>query len=387
MKRGTGMLVVALLASGCGREAADGAHAASHEPKFGATPPAVTGHARRGVRTGLAAARDPAEAQAWQVWQAQDHEALRAYAEQLAGRQDARSQMLLALLLPMLATPRDETTEEHWRAQKQARAEALAEAARRDPDDALIAWLQAMQCAASEPACQQVRARLTQLDPDNAATWTLALGDALRRGDEAAIDRFLKLAAGSDGYRWAGLEARHALAGALLEVPLPPRNPQADRALAELLGHRTPQTAEDYRQVQALALVFEFPESDAVRKACVPALPSTSGRWSDCVATLALMADSDTTLISMIGLTRLVELTAGHASGAHWREQLRQLAWLLEVGQPLSNSAPGFGRQMLELGELGALRALLARHGRPRPPTGWLPRNPGYRRLIIDGRR
>ena len=99
------------------------------------------------------------------------------------------------------------------------------------------------------------------------------------------------------------------------------------------------------------------------------------------------MAASDTTLARSIGLTRLVQLTAGTAEAALWRERLREFAWVQECFLALPSTLDvDHLRLQTQRGEWVAMRELLRRYGVPlQPPPGWLPAQARYRELLSGG--
>ena len=187
-----GGLLAVLLAVGCSPAPVPGTAGATAKDAVTNQPAMATMRAR------LAAER-PDDIVVLAAWLRDVRLALRAQAHLLAGRGDGRSQLAAASLLRMAA--KYEGGEDALNQDDAAFAALLVRAGELAPDDPLIAWLERLDCPASQPLCrpQQALARLQRMESDNAATWLTSLDEAVADNDQAAIDRALDQA-GRAGY-------------------------------------------------------------------------------------------------------------------------------------------------------------------------------------------
>jgi hypothetical protein len=369
-------VVVACLA-GCGR--------AEQAPRSQADPPAtaasarVEGSSRAAVpATVLSAPPSPAESAALEKWNAELGDALSKWLATLP--RDADSALALALLTPLLAaegsTPEAEA--------------ALGEAARLMPDDPDIAWLEAMRCPSESTLCDRASGlqRLMRLDADNAAVWLAAADGAYQDGDRAAFDEYLHLAAQASHYDSRYGAGSQRLADLLASAPLPPRSPQAERALRRMAGLDAGQVLSDADLKTVLATVhgqspMDLPAVTPVHRRCRPPLPAS--RRSDCMGASTRMANGDIFLSRIMGASQMVNLTAGTPANRYWRERLRQEKWLLASTRTFPDwTSPEILRAVWQRGEVPALQAWLKANDHAMPP-GWLPDDPRQRDLITLG--
>jgi hypothetical protein len=319
-----------------------------------------------------------AENAALEKWNAELGAALSKWLAALPG--DADSALAEALLTPLLAA--DGSTPE-------ADA-ALGEAARLQPDDPDIAWLEAMRCPPGSTLCDRASGlqRLMRLDPDNAAVWMAAADRAYQQGDMAAFDEYLHLAAQASHY-----DSRHGmgsqrLADFLASAPLPPRSQQAERALRRMAGLGSGQALSDADLKTVLAAMhgqspMDMPAVAPAYRLCRPPLPAS--RRGDCIGASTRMAEGDILLSRIMGAHQMVNLTAGTPANRYWRERLRQEKWLLASTRTFPDwTSPDSLRAVWQLGEVPALQAWLKANDHAMPP-GWLPDNPRERDVITLG--
>lgn len=259
---------------------------------------------------------------------------------------------------------------------------SLADAARRAPDDAAVAWMEATACPDTARHCSRDGAmqRLIRLEPDNAAVWLLAAEWAAAAGDTAALEEYLAQAARARRYDQHYGEGPNALLRALERVRIPPRSPEQEQAIRAVLdlSPREVLSDDDVRTVWAsMADAAWLPSFSGVARACHP---DTTSQRDTCIGAYTVMADGDTMAARAIALARLVQLTQGTASSAPWRERFRRYLWLLDKGQP--EPLPTYLRAWWAQGEAPAREAWWAAQGQA-VPADWLPENPRYRALVL----
>lgn len=314
-----------------------------------------------------------------EAWSRAQRDSILRLVRELVARGDAESLLDAALLLPMACDGSGDC-----QAESAERARLLAAAARLAPDHPLIAFLQTEACFATGD-CAAAYQRLAVVDPDNLFAHLGVMQVAARAGDPAALDRALRAAAAAPLYDAYSAELTTALERALHRLPTPSAAVRAQ--LAEALGLRGALDEDSARLLQVLVVsaAMGFPPLQALLQTCrVDSVQRMPAHRTPCLAVLARMAASDTTLARSVGLTRLVELTAGTAAGAQWRERLREFAWVQERFLALQHSMGVVDlRLQAEQGEWVAMRAMLHRHGVPlQPPNGWLPAQQQYRQLL-----
>lgn len=315
-------------------------------------------------------------------WNRAQREAVLRLVRELAARGDAESLLDAALLLPLACHgPQD------CNAESAERARLLAAAARLAPEHPLIAFLQAETCMLTND-CAAAYRRLATVDPDNLFAHLGLLSTASQAGDPVALDRALREAAAAPLYDAYIAELTAELERALRRLPAPSAVVRAQMAAA--MGLRGPLDEDGARLLQALgvSLATGIPPLQAVLQICrADSVQQVPSRRAACLAVMTRMAASDTTLARSIGLTRLVQLTAGTAAAAPWRERLREFAWVQERFLALQSMLDvDHLRLQTQRGEWVAMRELLRRHGVPlQPPAGWLPAQARYRELLSGG--
>lgn len=340
---------------------------------------AANDHNHLAAAASMDAAADPAAEQCIQ----EHRRALRRQLDVLAQRENARSQLAIALLAPSVMLP-DGTDDYHLHA-----ANAYSAARRFGPEDPLVAWLEALNCNRATCDREAAIGRLAKLEPDNAAVWLLALNVAHQRGDLAAAEDYLARAAQAGRYDLHFGEAGLLVEETLIQVPLPPScRGEALERMSGLLQRRA--TDEDLTTiyagaVTAAAALPPFQSLAALCRIDAGVLPAES-HLPACVAVFSRMAGSDTLIAQSLALVHLVQYTADQPEGAQWRERLRNLRWLMEQGwkEPLPSSE--FVRSSWVHGEVPTLQARLTASGNWPAPPGWLPKGARDRALITTGR-
>lgn len=378
-KRTTAWLLVAAALVACSEEAV---HTPS-APRAAATTVAATPKVHTaGVAMELARAAPqeiattPALLEGWRQMQ---RDAARRLVRELSARNDADSLLDAALLLPLACHGPEDCG-----AMLQERARLLAAAARLAPEHPLIAFLQAEACL-SAGDCPAAYRRLAMADADNLYAHLGLLQVASRAGDPVQLDHALRAAAAAPLY-----DPYVATLVAELEPVLqrlPPPSPAVRAQMAEAAGLRGPLDAEGARLLDALGIgaAVGIPPLQGLLHACsLDGIRQVPTRRAPCLTVLARLAESDTSLARSVGLSRLVELTAGTSEGAYWRDRLREFAWVQERFLGLQPSMQSQDlRMQIERGEWALMRAFLQRHAIPlQPAANWLPSQATYRQLL-----
>lgn len=326
-------------------------------------------------------------------WNRAYQRALRERLEVLAQRDDATSQLDIVRLQPLLdgyysALPANLRRE---RDRALARAQALAA-----PGDDSAFWLQATICTGHMPDSAQpcdpdsALAHLQRSDPDNAAVWLMTLEAAAARGDQAGVDAALSRAAQARRYDIRYGAGAMQILRALDAVDLPALDEPA-LAVLNADGKLAGSDLRDARMALA-GWAFALPAPLAFQAQCrtAAAAAATAGgqaageRRAACLASAALLAESDTMLGRMFGLTLMAQLTAQRADGPVWRERLRVLYWQNQQ----SGEVPALSREMAQVWQAGEMVTVIRRlreAGRERPPAGWLPASEPARSWVTRG--
>ena len=262
-------------------------------------------------------------------------------------------------------------------------------ARRRWPRDIDIAWQAAHHCM-EQFGCDEGEAldHLLELDPDNAAGWWLAMGDAWKRRDALAYDDALAHAAAARGSDARTGSVFLALRPLLAHAPIQRGCVRADDAaeLAKVLG-RAP-TEADWASVEAWSYELAG-NSIASYSAFSGCREREAGRLStrrreNCIAALSVLGGGDTLIEQSVALPLLIQLEGNTADGLAYRERYRRMLYLQLVAAPAM--MPGEPLDLLSVGEVETMRrAAIARHRWP-PPDGWLPASVRLRTLITRGR-
>lgn len=311
---------------------------------------------------------------------------------ELAGRQDAKSQLAYALTTNMLQQEwsDDLSIEDAGRllAQQQTTSQqAFARAKKLEPANPDIAWLAMDKCFDGQP-CEEAQQALLTSEPDNAAAWLRAMTWAKFRHDDAAMEEAFWRAARASRYDTHRGSRMLAIMEGYADLPtpkvcdipevqelvrkqLPGGRPLNAGTLVEVMG-----MAQEQATVFSGANLQEFCKEKNGAK-----LPPD--RQAGCVAISSLMAGDGSLLERQVAMPRLIELTGDTPAGAEWRERYRQLRWMVEQQRQL-NTHIDFIDMMTN--EAGAMEAAVRAAGRWPPPANWLPEDERSRSLIQTGR-
>ena len=303
--------------------------------------------------------------------------ALRNYRDRLGPARNANEAVDRLLLGSLAADPAD--------LMSGAIENEYQSASRRWPNDVELAWLASGTCNAGCDGAA-ITQRLLTLDPDNAASWMVAMADASSDRDEAGFAYALQRAAGAKIYDprmgIVFLHARTLLAG----VPIPD-SCHDPRALASLRQDLSREPTDDDR-IDALATSMDYaismPSFSGVAACFSGANPLPDALRKPCLAALSKLAQGDTLVEQSIAAAGLLRMKTDPARLALLRERYRQLQWLqyaqrANAGKPLPEH---YLTRMWSQGEVATLQALaIERHQGP-PPPDWLPDNPEKRALI-----
>lgn len=252
------------------------------------------------------------------------------------------------------------------------------------PDNPDLARHRYLACLAVEGCDRQAALRtLERIDGRNAATWLLAINDAITRDDPQAARDALARAASADGYD-SGMGAGFiALQPALARLPLPQAclDPTAQASLARELG-RAP-TQSDYASIQAMAIEMAIP-MPALGALSICRGPDSKQVAQDCLRLLAHVAGADTFAERMVALRMLIDLEPDATTSAALREQYRRMLWLSENSAAAVSKIDGYLMRVWAEGEIPLLQQYAQSQGRWPPPADWLPSDP-HRRAVILG--
>ena len=242
---------------------------------------------------------------------------------ELRGRADAASQVRLALLLAT-ADPRSLGGAPSPAADRD-RSRAIVAAGLADPDDALAAWLEALDCpdvAICDPAA--ARARLQRIDPENAAAWLLELDALGNESNPSRIDAALARAAQASGHDVALQDAITSV-HAMMKTIVPAMSPAQQRAMGRHVGLPGPVDDEMFASVMTMTVAspIPLPSYGPVYSACRPGPTLSSARRSSCIRVLDGMAGSGTLLSAMSADSRLLQLIGAGPEQLRVRERLR----------------------------------------------------------------
>lgn len=310
-------------------------------------------------------------------WQQMHRESVRTLVRQLSARGDAESLLDAALLSPLACYGTEDCA-----AVMAERARLLDRAARLAPDDPLIAFLMADACTTMGD-CPAAYRRLATQDPDNLHAYLGLLHETVLAGDPAQVDRTLQAAAAASSYDPYTAALIAELESILQRLPAPSTAVMAE--MAEVGGIGGPIDAAGARLMHAMGVSMgvTIPPLQSLLQTCgVDGVRQVPTRRAPCMAIFARMAGAGTVLARSVGLTRMVALTVGTAEAAHWRERLREFAWVQERFLQLPVQKLGIAdlRLQVEQGEWAMMHALLLRHGIAlQPPTDWVPGDVRYR--------
>jgi hypothetical protein len=307
--------------------------------------------------------------------------------EELGKRDDQDAMLVRALVAPILHQGKGDAVA----SPQQTKSALLAAAVAAHPDDADVAWHQAMHCVPDE-GCERGAAidRLLELEPRNVAGWMLALGEARDADDEAAVQATMAAAAKASYYDPRTRATFLRLQDAFADVPIPPScmTPAFLREWAEMMKSDSPPTSADLAMVTAIAVVSaEMLAYSPLRDVCLnrDGVVQPKSRIETCRSVVANIADGDNLIDLMIGESMMVELTAGTTEGARWRERYRQSSWLYGQYANLQHDLASAMRRWTE-GEVPTIREELSAKNLWPAPVDWLPDDERARSLILTGR-
>ena len=319
-------------------------------------------------------------------------EQVRKRSEELAGRQDAKSQLAYALTPNMYPQEwsDDITVEEAGRllAQQQATSQqAFARARKLEPANPDIAWLAMEQCFDGQP-CEEAQQALLTREPDNAAVWLKAMTWARFRGDDAAMEEAFWRAASARRYDTHRGSRMLALMEGYADLPTPKvcDIPELQALARKRLTGGRPFDAGTLVEVmgmaQEMATVFAGANlQEFCKEAKGVKLPPD--RQAGCTTIYSQMAGDGSLLERQVAMPQLIELTGDTPAGAEWRERYRQLRWMVEQQRQLRTQM-----DLIDMmtNEVGAMEAAVRAAGRWPPPPNWLPVDERARSLIQIGR-
>ncbi|MDR1075069.1 MAG: hypothetical protein LBL59_01825 [Xanthomonadaceae bacterium] len=340
---------------------------------------------------------DPGLQSLYRQWFERQSEALRTQARSLAAQGGARNLLVAATLndLPERSSWFDAAATTPSAQSRQWREAALSVR----PRDRLASWVEAIHCGTNAGGCDRTAAImfLLQSEPDNAAVHLLALDEAGRRGDGAAMRQYLRMAGQATRYdthaqEWLQLMERTIRSSA---------NATLDPALALAIERTTGSSAATVADGAGATFLTHLvmttvltPPLDWLMSICSAHDLDEQGR-DDCIRTMDLLAHDGKTVVEQFsGTIGLVRLSITDADSRAWRDWLRQISWINEragqlipvsmIDNPMSYGA--FLRWIVEQGEFAAYSELMARSGVDMSPPGeWLPNNPRQRALITSG--
>ncbi|QWP77820.1 hypothetical protein J5226_05255 [Lysobacter sp. K5869] len=301
---------------------------------------------------------------------------MRAHTDALSARGGASDRFDLALLLPLLRPVPDNRPDAGVDADANARRAAFVSAADLPGRQALVAWMQALDCLEAYLCdAQAPLARAQRLEPDNAAVWLLAMdwpADRRTRPEAADTQALLARAANAprhdDHLQAIGRETLRALRAASLPAP----NPAAEAGLRRMLGADAalPAATVIDASLALLADPRQKPQFHTLVAACSAdrALAPDAPSRAPCLAALSRMADSDSLVSRETGTVLMLLLTRGGPDAARWHERQRRWQWLRANA---ALSSPALILAFRERGQASVLQAELDRRGQGRPPPGW----------------
>lgn len=262
----------------------------------------------------------------------------------------------------------------------------LKNAIAQSPDDADIAWVEAMGCGRLEAACAPDNgiARLKRLEPDNLATYLIAFGRADRKGDAAGRKAELMAMANS---RYSDIH--YYSTGNLYYESLRAWHAPMPISVYALFGddiNQAPVTDEETRKVIAAGYSFMMslpplsPLSEYCRNEQLPA-----DELQACQKIATLMVKDKTLIMQSIGLRIGLSVFRQEPEATQWREAFRTRAWL-NLYRPERKTSHSLRDEMNAWpheDEVAYYRNLRLAEGiSPVPPAGWQPDDEGYRKLL-----
>ena len=284
---------------------------------------------------------------------------------------DAREQVLAAIADRMVASEASAAAEEGTGGKTDDGAVAAIAATR--PDDLLVQWVAAHH--AEGEAREAAIAHLQQLDPSNAATWSLSLPADIDAADPTPVLREMAASREYDEYT-AGFIGIWKTAFA--RVPFPPE------LISQFEAMEADFDAEAVPAVMAMGAMLHLTMGGAWPKllgACAPEAAATgSARREHCLAIgRMLLQDGRTVRAARFGEALLRKLDALQGLEA---ERARHIAWWQDdqlSTMPSGTALDAYFTDWLSTGdEIEALRLAATRAGKAEPPADW--RSPAEKR-------
>ncbi|SEM16295.1 hypothetical protein SAMN05428989_3239 [Pseudoxanthomonas sp. GM95] len=255
------------------------------------------------------------------------------------------------------------------------------------PFDVLVARFVASGCVEAGVECDASRALdfLLKEEGDNAAVQLMAFVDAQRRHDAAAERRYWKAAAMADRYD-AGMVAFSGLLADAVDGFVAPRAESDSQDRAQRNGEWAAASSDPAQSGLTTAMSVwagsALPAFAPVTRQCAQAkVREDAERLEECKAIFALMAHHADDLVSKsIALRMMMRLTEGTPQELAWREEQRQLRWLMAQAMQLQHEGvvplSQFVEWSLRDGELVANQRLLDIANVPQTaPAGWQPQS------------
>ena len=204
---------------------------------------------------------------------------------------------------------------------------------------------------------------------------------AEHRKDPIGAERTWQRVAKASRYRDPAATLIGVMDVATRDYPWPLTDPAQ---AAEWQRHNSGSYLEQERTVTLFGIAaMHFPaDLKQVMETCPKSVPDAVKR-EQCRHLFNVMANSSSLLVAGYGVSRMTELEQGSAQ-APWLARKRELQWITtgatdilgdETSKVAKVSPAEYTRWLAELGELAAMRRLLAAYGVPvLPPADWQPK-------------
>lgn len=258
----------------------------------------------------------------------------------------------------------------------------LMRAIRTGSEDPVIAAAAITRCIrVDECNVEQARATLATADAQDAGSQLLLMRLAEQRKDPIEAERAWQRVAKASRYRDPAATLIGVMDVATRDYPWPLADPvQA----AEWQRQNNGNYLEQVRTVAlfSIAAVHFSEDLRQVMETCPKSVSDTVKR-DQCRHLFNVMASSSSLLIASYGVSRMADLEQGPAQ-APWLVRKRELQWISteatdilgdETSKATKVSPTEYTHWLAELGELPAMRRLLAAYGVPvAPPVDWQPK-------------
>jgi hypothetical protein len=262
----------------------------------------------------------------------------------------------------------------------------LKNAIAQSPDDADIAWVEAMGCSRLEAACDPENgiARLKRLEPDNLASYLIAFSRADKKDDTAGRKTELMAMANS---RYSNIH--YYSTGNLYYESLRAWHAPMPISAYALFGddiNQAPVTDEETRKVVAAGYSFMMslpplsPLSEYCKKEQLPV-----DELSACRKIATLMVKDKTLVMHSVGLRIGLSVFRQEPEATQWLEAFRTKAWLnlYRPNKKTKHSLRDEINAWPHEDEVAYNRNLRMTEGISlTPPAGWQPDDEGYRKLL-----